>query len=126
MQKLLKALIVGVTLLVGSTVLGPSPVEAQYDYSPADNAAIIYEAAGAYGQLGDMMLAVARCESTLNEYAYSVRGEMGLFQFHPGTWAQTPWAGTDPYNPYNNAYAAAWMWSQGRQREWVCYNMLYG
>lgn len=128
MRKLQWLLLVTLTFLSGSTVaLVPTSVEAhhQRDYSPDENVAIIYEAAGEYGQSGDMMLTVARCESTLDEHVVSVRGELGLFQFHPGTWAQTPWAYADPFNPYNNAYAAAWMWSQGRQREWVCYNMYY-
>jgi uncharacterized protein YraI len=86
-----------------------------------DIVSIIYAAAAAYGQSGDAMLAVAQCESLLNPNAYnSSSGASGLFQFLPGTWASTPWAGQDIFDPVANAQAAAWMWSVGRRGEWVC------
>lgn len=37
----------------------------------------------------------------------------------PGTWAGTPFAGFDIYNVTAQAFATAWMWSQGRRREWA-------
>ena len=83
--------------------------------------AIIYDAAANYGQNGDDMLRVAQCESGLDPYnitpPYSASG---LFQFLPGTWASTPYAGDDIFDPVANANAAAWMWSVGRRGEWVC------
>jgi uncharacterized protein YraI len=99
------------------------------DPPPADGGAsgggdvvsIIYSAAAAYGQSGDAMYAVALCESGLNPNATNAwSGAAGLFQFLPGTWATTPWAGSSVYDPVANANAAAWMWSVGRRGEWVC------
>jgi uncharacterized protein YraI len=81
----------------------------------------IYEAADYYGQDGDAMLRVARCESNLDPYNVTPpHSASGLFQFLPGTWATTPYADRDIFDPQVNAYAAAWMWSVGRRDEWVC------
>ena len=74
--------------------------------------AIIYEAADRYGQPREDMLRVARCESDLVPTA--------VFQFKPRTWLGTPFAEYDIFDPRASANAAAWMWSQGRRREWVC------
>jgi Bacterial SH3 domain/Transglycosylase SLT domain len=82
---------------------------------------IIYEAADRYRQSREDMLRVARCESNLVPTAVNARGgSYGLFQFKPGTWLGTPFAEYDIFDPRANAHAAAWMWSQGRRREWVC------
>jgi uncharacterized protein YgiM (DUF1202 family) len=83
--------------------------------------AIIYDAADRYGQPREDMLRVARCESDLVPTAVNARGgSYGLFQFKPGTWLGTPFAEYDIFDPRASANAAAWMWSQGRRREWVC------
>lgn len=83
--------------------------------------AIIYEAADRYGQPREDMLRVARCESDLVPTAVNKRGgSYGLFQFKPRTWLGTPFAEYDIFDPRASANAAAWMWSQGRRREWVC------
>jgi hypothetical protein len=83
--------------------------------------AIIYEAADRYGQPREDMLRVARCESDLVPTAVNARGgSYGLFQFKPRTWLGTPFAEYDIFDPRASAHAAAWMWSQGRRREWVC------
>ena len=82
---------------------------------------IIYAAAATYGQSGDDMLRVAQCESGLDPNNYTPPyGAAGLFQFLPGTWASTPYAGYSVYDPWANANAAAWMWAVGRRGEWVC------
>jgi hypothetical protein len=82
---------------------------------------LIYEAAAYYGQNGDDMLRVARCESLLNpSLIHPAYQASGLFQFLPGTWATTPYASQYILDPVANAYAAAWMWSVGRRGEWVC------
>jgi uncharacterized protein YraI len=82
---------------------------------------IIYDAAARYGQPPADMLRVATCESGLDPNAINYGGDThGLFQFLPGTWATTPYAGSSYYDPYAAANAAAWMWSQGRRGEWVC------
>ena len=83
--------------------------------------AIIYEAADRYGQPREDMLRVARCESDLVPTAVNgPGGSYGLFQFKPRTWLGTPFAEYDIFDPRPNAHAAAWMWAQGRRREWVC------
>ena len=83
--------------------------------------AIIYAAADRYGQPREDMLRVARCESDLVPTAVNKPGgSYGLFQFKPGTWLGTPFAEYDIFDPRASATAAAWMWSQGRRREWVC------
>jgi hypothetical protein len=67
------------------------------------------------------MLRVARCESNLVPSAVNQHGgSYGLFQFKPGTWLSTPYADYDIFDPRASANAAAWMWSVGRRREWVC------
>jgi uncharacterized protein YraI len=82
---------------------------------------IIYEAAAYYGQNGDDMLRVARCESGLDPSNVTPPYQAsGLFQFLPSTWASTPYADQDIFDAEANAYAAAWMWSVGRRNEWVC------
>lgn len=83
--------------------------------------AIITAAAQRYGQSPAAMIAVAQCESSLNPNAYNGEyGASGLFQFLPSTWATTPYANANIFDPYASANAAAWMWSVGRRGEWVC------
>lgn len=82
---------------------------------------MIYAAADTYGQSPGDMLRVARCESNLDPNAINGPGDThGLFQFLPGTFAGTPYADSSIYDPWANAHAAGWMWSQGRRNEWVC------
>jgi hypothetical protein len=82
---------------------------------------IIYEAADRYGQPREDMLRVAHCESDLVPTAVNRSGgSYGLFQFKPSTWLGTPFAEFDIFDPRASANAAAWMWSVGRRREWVC------
>jgi Bacterial SH3 domain/Transglycosylase SLT domain len=83
--------------------------------------AIIHDAADRYGQPREDMVRVARCESDLVPTAVNRSGgSYGLFQFKPRTWLGTPFAEYDIFDPRPNAHAAAWMWAQGRRREWVC------
>lgn len=82
---------------------------------------IIYAAADKYGQPRADMLRVAQCESVLDPNAVNpASGVSGLFQFLPSTWATTPYANQDIFDPVANANAAAWMWSVGRRNEWHC------
>jgi Bacterial SH3 domain/Transglycosylase SLT domain len=82
---------------------------------------IIREAARAFGQPEEDLLRVGRCESNLDPRAVNPAGPyFGLFQFLRSTWASTPFADRDIFDPVANANAAAWMWQQGRRGEWTC------
>lgn len=81
---------------------------------------IITDAALRYGQDPTDMLRVATCESGLDPGVVGAGLYHGLFQFVPSTFAGTPFGDQNIYDPYANANAAAWMWSQGRRGEWVC------
>ena len=81
---------------------------------------LIYAAADRYGQPRADMLRVAGCESGLDPNAVNPAGSYGLFQFLPGTWATTPYASFDIFDPWASANAAGWMWANGRRGEWVC------
>ena len=90
-------------------------------YSEQQIVEIIEEAARNYGQSSADMLRVARCESGLDPYAVGGGGAYhGLFQFVPSTFAGTPYGQYDIYDPWANANAAAWMWSEGQKSSWVC------
>jgi hypothetical protein len=90
-------------------------------YSEDQIVDIIYEAADNYGQSRDAMLRVARCESGLDPNAVGGGGAYhGLFQFVPSTFAGTPYGEYDIYDPWANANAAGWMWSEGKKNNWVC------
>lgn len=67
-----------------------------------------------------MLLRKARCESGLSPFARNPSGSSGLFQFMPGTWATTPYAGRSIWSAKWSSLAAAWMHVQGRGGEWVC------
>lgn len=94
---------------------------ASSEYTEDQILGIIREAAAAHGQSASDMERVARCESGLNPYAIGGGGAwFGLFQFVPSTFAGTPYADHEIFDPWANAQAAAWMWSQGRKGEWTC------
>ncbi len=112
--------------VLGRHLTAPRPMTAKNDRDPTtwrrrELIAIIYDAADRYGQPREDMLRVARCESDLVPTAVNgPGGSYGLFQFKPGTWLGTPFGEYDIFDPRANANAAAWMWSVGRRREWVC------
>jgi Transglycosylase SLT domain len=82
--------------------------------------------AGAFASQGQAAVAwglrIAKCESGYNPRAVNPSGATGLFQFMPSTFANTPpgRAGGSIWDPVAQSQAAAWMYSQGRQREWQC------
>jgi hypothetical protein len=81
----------------------------------------IEQAAKQYGQSKDVMIRVARCESTLNPCAVNPEGPWyGLFQYLKSTWKSTPYGNEDIFDPKAQALATGWMWKQGRKNEWVC------
>jgi hypothetical protein len=90
-------------------------------WSEAEIVQVIRDAARAFGQPEEDLLRVGRCESNLDPRAVNPQGPwLGLFQFHRTTWASTPFAEQDIFDPVANANAAAWMWQQGRRDEWTC------
>lgn len=97
------------------------PVDGSDGYTEDEIVGIIYAAADQYGQPREDMLRVARCESVLDPSAVNASSNAsGLFQFLPSTWATTPYADQDIFDPVANANAAGWMWANGRRNEWVC------
>lgn len=79
----------------------------------------LVEASEMYGQDPAALYRVMSCESRGDPYADNGTHK-GLFQFHPGTWASTPYGGSSIYDGRSQIFAAAWMWSQGRKGEWSC------
>lgn len=108
----------------GETTDGPTeepPTNGNRIWSEAEIVAIIGEAASRFNQPEDDLLRVGRCESNLDPRAVNAAGPyFGLFQFLRTTWAGTPFADRDIFDPVANANAAAWMWQQGRRNEWAC------
>ncbi len=87
----------------------------------SDIVSIIYAAADAYGQSRADMLRVADCESNLVPTAVNpTSNASGLFQFIPSTFASTPYANQNIFDPVASANAAGWMWANGRRNEWEC------
>lgn len=81
----------------------------------------LVEAGATYGQDPAELYRVMQCESGGDPNASNGGQYLGLFQFHSGTWAGTPYGGANIYDGPSQVMAAAWMWSQGRQNEWSCY-----
>lgn len=101
-----------------SVPVAPTPGR---NYTTDELIQIIYAAADKYGQPRADMLRVAQCESVLDPNVINpYSGASGLFQFMPGTWATTPFANQNIFDPVANAEAAGWMWQNGRRNEWVC------
>ena len=101
----------------------------QYGTIPSDTAyrQWLKAAAVKYG-VSDQEYALYRVmmgESGGNPYAHNASGASGLFQFMPSTWRGTPYGGCSIWDAKSQCYAAAWMFAQGRQREWVVYNMYF-
>jgi uncharacterized protein YraI len=97
------------------------PVDGGDGWTEDEIIQIIYAAADRYGQPREDMLRVARCESVLDPTAVNASSNAsGLFQFLPSTWATTPYADQDIFDPVANANAAGWMWAEGRRNEWTC------
>ncbi len=64
---------------------------------------------------------IQHCESRGNPRAVNLGSQAsGLYQFMPSTWLSTPFGDENIFNPESAIKAAAWMASEGRQREWVC------
>jgi hypothetical protein len=97
------------------------PLPDAWDGNDSDIVAIIRDAARRHLQPEEDLLRVGRCESNLDPRAVNPAGPyFGLFQFLRSTWATTPYAERDIFDPIANANAAAWMWQQGRRNEWAC------
>ena len=107
---------------VGERFLAPHGESApDGDWTEDEIVEVIRAAARRHGQPAEDMVRVARCESNLDPRAVNPAGPYhGLFQFLRSTFASTPFADEDIFDPVANANAAAWMWQQGRRNEWAC------
>ncbi len=106
---------------VTAPVQTDAPAAPRNGEGSSDIVSIIYAAADAYGQSREDMLRVATCESNLVPTAINASSQAsGLFQFIPSTFASTPYAGQDIFDPVASANAAGWMWANGRRNEWEC------
>lgn len=83
---------------------------------------IIREAAAKYGVDAELMLRIAKCESGFRPNARNRSGSSasGLFQFMPGTYANSPSgrAGLSIFDARANAEAAAFKIANGALRAW--------
>ena len=79
----------------------------------------IYRASRHYGESTRLALQIAYRESRFNwRVTNASSGAAGLYQFMPGTWANTPYRRHSPYHPKWASLAAMWMWSEGGLRHW--------
>jgi hypothetical protein len=90
-----------------------------------DMVQIIRDAAARWGADETQLLRVAYCESRYNPNAYNPpSGASGLFQFLATTWApnsvRAGYAGASVFDPVANANTAAYMFSVGQARQWLC------
>ena len=86
-------------------------------------------AAVTYGVSFDTLYRKARCESGRSLYARAknpTSTASGLMQFLDSTWASTPYAGFDVFDPYANALAGGWMHDVGRGGEWAASRSCHG
>jgi len=80
----------------------------------------LHQASARYGVSYWQMRSVSFCESRWRPWAVGY-GSHGLFQFLRSTWAHTPYASRNIYDPFANALAAAWLVRQdGGWQEWSC------
>lgn len=80
----------------------------------------IHGAAIEYGADERWMISVSWCESEWKRYAQNPSGSTSIFQFLYSTWLTTPYGNKDIYSVKYQSLAAAWMYVQNRQSEWVC------
>lgn len=69
------------------------------------------------------LVALAKCESTLNpnalnKYSYAT----GLFQYKAMTWGTTPYCDKDIWDPEYQTLATIWMFEHNRYTEWECFH----
>jgi soluble lytic murein transglycosylase-like protein len=92
------------------------------DCAPDYIAEAIFSAAAYYGVDPWVLARVAACESHFDPYAVGAAGEIGLFQWFTDEWAA--YGSGDIWNVWDQAYATAWSFANGRASHWVCYGRL--
>ena len=79
----------------------------------------IYRASRHYGESTRLALQIAYRESRFDWRATNgSSGAAGLYQFMPGTWANTPYRRYSAHHPKWSALAAMWMWKRGGYGHW--------
>jgi hypothetical protein len=103
------------------------PVQSSYVYNPPPpnpgSNAVVADIEAVFGPYATSALAVARCESGYNPYAYNPSGASGVFQImYPSTWDTTPYASESPFNYDANIHAAYYIFVRDGYswREWQC------
>lgn len=107
-----------------------APVKVKTNYTVARTAnivlpevmeSLIQKASEKYNADLNWMKRVMYCESHGNANAYNARSHAsGLYQFLPSTWRTTPYGSESIWDAEAQVNAAAWMYAQGRAREWSC------
>ncbi len=85
---------------------------------------MIYAAADYYGADGDQMLNVAACESEFNPDNVGPFGELGVFQFLPGTFVDTEGVDVAYADTQTQVYFAAKLFAQGKSWYWTCNSLM--
>lgn len=95
-----------------------APVVASAPSAPAGSIEeIIYSAAAEFGISGSYMVAIARCESTLNPNAVSSTGKYhGLFQYDQTTWSAYGYGSI--YDPVAQSRTTAELLAAGQASRW--------
>lgn len=97
-----------------ATITGLTPAKAQTNWI-VDT---IYAAGAAHGVSGAWLVSTAQCESGLNPGSVGRNGEIGIFQFMPGTWAT--WGSGNIWSVADQANTAAAMFAAGLCTHWCC------
>ena len=84
----------------------------------------ISRASWTHGVSYEWLRSTAWCESRYRPAARGKAGELGLFQFKPGTWVwmsrRAGYAGASPDDPWAAAMVTAWAFRNGYSTHWSC------
>lgn len=119
---------IAVALLLGSNILAAESSDLPPSaYVPSDRQEIL-TAAARYGADAGELLAVAKCESSMDPRAVNGNDSFGILQFEkPTFYSQARLLGIpnpDIWSVPQQAAIAASMFARGQQSQWSCYTIL--